>query len=82
MALYHLGKCCNHVNIQSDGPASVYQENYLGDYTKYGNTSNAYRSIMGSDSFLYKHSDGDWVVGINCQYGVLQYRVIIYLSSF
>ena len=77
MTLNRLGECCNQINIQSDGPASVHQSNTLGDYRKYGNDSNVYKNIIdSSDEFLYKDSVGDWVVCTNCQYRLLQNLVI------
>ena len=51
----HLGECCNHVNIQSDGPASEVQYKFMGDYEKIGNDSNVYKNIMYSDGFLYRY---------------------------
>ena len=65
--LNNLGECCNHVNIQSDGPASVHKLSILGDYEKNGNDSNVYRNVMGSGEFLFKDSDGQWMVCTNCQ---------------
>ena len=64
-----IGECCNHVNIQSDGPASLRQTAGMGDYKKFGNVSNVYKNIIDNyGMFLYKdiHS-GDWKVCINCQ---------------
>ena len=78
MTLNHLGECCNQVNIQSDGLASVYQHTRLGDYIQYGNDSIVYKRIMDSTGeYLYKHSDGHWRVCTNCQYSLLQNRVIL-----
>ena len=62
MTLNNLGECCNQVNIQSDGPASVYQDSSLGDFKKYGTDSNVYINIMDSDNFMYKARDGRWKV--------------------
>ena len=83
MSLNHLGECCNQVTIQSDGPASVDQPNMLGDYKKYGNDSNVYKNIVGNyGRFLYKVSDGYWVVCTNCKYSLLQNRVILLTVPF
>ena len=65
MTLNNLGECCNHVNIQSDGPASESQSDSMGDYEKIGNDSNVYKNIMGSDVFLYMASPGYWLVCTN-----------------
>ena len=67
MTLTHLDECCNQVNIQSDGPASVHQSGFLGDYQKYGNDSNVYINILDSDKFLYRASSGRWKVRTNYQ---------------
>ena len=64
MTLNNLGECCNHVNIQSDGPASAHRWNSMGDYEKIGNDSNVYKNIMGSGPFLY-FRDGYWMVCTN-----------------
>ena len=78
MTVNHLGECCNQINIQSDGPASVHQDTRLGDYRRYGNDSNVYKNIMDNDGeFLYKDSEGHWVVCTNCQYSLLQNLVIL-----
>ena len=75
--LNYLGECCNQVNIQSDGPASVDQRLFLGDYKKYGNDSDVYKNIMDNNGkFLYKYSNGHWWVCTNCQYSLLQNLVI------
>ena len=78
MTLTHLGECCNQVNIQSDGPASLGQRHLLGDYKKYGNDSNVYKNIMDKNGeYLYKlTSSGHWRVCTNCQYRLLQNIVI------
>ena len=65
MTLNNSGECCNHVNIQSDGPASETQFNFMGDYEKIGNDSNVYKNIMDSDTFLYQNSLGYWRVCTN-----------------
>ena len=65
MTLNNLGECCNHVNIQSDGPASEAQYIYMGDYEKIGNDSNVYKNIMDGSRFLYKGSLGYWKVCTN-----------------
>ena len=54
MTLHDLGDCCNQVNIQSGGPASVDQQVKMGDYKMYGNDSSAYKNIMDSDEWMYK----------------------------
>jgi hypothetical protein len=79
MTLRHLGECCNEVNIQSDDPASVLKWDKLGDYKKYGNDSNVYKNIMDStvEKYLYKNSNGDWVVCTNWQYRLLQNLAIL-----
>ena len=78
MALNHLGECCNQVNIQSDGTASVLKWDKLGDYKKYGNDSNVYKNIMFSTGkYLYKNSDGYWMVCTNWQYRLLQNLAIL-----
>ena len=69
MILNRLGKCCNQINIQSDGPASVYQSDVMGDYERNGNDSNTYKN-MNSGLFLYK--DGHkWMVCNNCKFSLL-----------
>ena len=65
MTLNNLDECCNHVNIQSDGPASEVQYHIMGDYEKIGNDSNVYKNIMDTDRFLYKGSFGYWMVCTN-----------------
>ena len=66
--LNHLGECCNQVNIQNDGPKSgIGVWGSFGDYEKIGNGSTVYENIMVDGYFLYKDSDGDWVVRKNCQ---------------
>ena len=90
MTLNHLGACCNQVNIQSDGPASVAQWKRLGDYKKYENDSNVYKNIMDNDGqFLYKASTGHWMVCTNCQCTLLQnlayinfHKVNMYTSMY
>ena len=65
MTVNNLGECCNHVNIQSDGPASEVQHYEMGDYEKIGNDSNVYKNIMDSSIFLFKGSHGYWMVSTN-----------------
>ena len=62
MTVNNSGECCNHVNIQSDGLASYHR---MGDYELIGNNSNVYKNIMDSGSFLYKGSNGYWMVCTN-----------------
>ena len=61
----YLGECCKQLHIQSDGPASVYHS--LGDYEQNGNDSTIYTNIMGTGEFLFKASDGLWMVCTKCQ---------------
>ena len=78
MTLNHLGECCYHVNIQSEGPVSVHQWPRMGDYEKYGHDGIVYKNIMDSTGeYLYKDSEGYWVVCTNCQYRLLQNIVIL-----
>ena len=72
MTLNNLGECCNHVNIQSDGPASEVQKDIMGDYEKIGNDSNVFKNIMGSGEFLYKGPSGYWMVCTNYQCSSMQ----------
>ena len=63
MTLNYLGECCNQVNIQSDGSASVYHDTRMGDYEKFGNDSNIYYNVMGNGQFIFKDpNDGLWMV--------------------
>ena len=70
MTVNNLGECCNHVNIQSDGPASEFQYHFMGDYEKIGNDSNVYKNIMDTGRFLYK--DGYRMVCTNYYCSSLQ----------
>ena len=65
MTLNNLGECCNHVNIQSAGPALEVQWGSWGDYEKIGNDSNVYKNIMDTGRFLYTGSSGYWMVCTN-----------------
>ena len=67
MTLNYLGECCNQINIQSDGPASALQSNFMGDYEKSGNDTNIYQNIMDGSKFIFKDSDGLWGVCTKCQ---------------
>lgn len=59
--LIYLGECCNQINIQSDGPSSLWDTSF-GDYEKNGNDSNVYHNMMGWTTFIFKSSDGLWTV--------------------
>ena len=79
MTLTHLGECCNQVNIQSDGAASVDQPLFMGDYEKNGNV---YRNIMNSDQFLYTDLAGYWMVCNNCQCSFLCNNLLTFMNIF
>ena len=68
----YLGECCKQVIIQSDGPASVDQFPGMGDYKQNGNDSTIYTNIMGSGQFLFKASNGLWMVCTKCQCSLLK----------